>query len=131
MYDLYDLYSPSHVCIRGSNNYPVRSSVDNRLCFPIAKRHNSPLASPRPLARSRIAASAGSLTELFVFAGWESHDDVRFAGSEGEGADVGFRSQGTNGGCEWCCSIPGGLMSVLDMDFKLLRTELNEKQRMP
>lgn len=60
----------------------------------LGQGNDSPLAVPRPASSTGIAATALGLLEFLVFAGRETDNNIRLAGSQGHDVDAGRGAQG-------------------------------------
>lgn len=78
------------------------------LLFAVTERDDGVLAAPCPLPGLGVVPAL-RLTEFLVFTWLQAHDDICFAGAEGEDADTGAGAQRADSGCKGGCWVPGGL----------------------
>jgi hypothetical protein len=83
---------------------------DIQLRFTVTERDDSILAAPCPLPRLGVVPAL-RLTEFLVFTWLQTHNNICFAGAEGENAYAGAGAQRANGCCKGGCWVPGGLSS--------------------
>jgi hypothetical protein len=92
---------------------------NTHLSLPIRELHNSPLPTPRPLARAIFCAPSRQRLDALIFTLRQAHYNICFASAEGENADAGARAHRSDGVGERGGGGPCGLTMLVDVIMRV------------